>query len=110
MLTPETTRSLAKASGKQPETMILRAVRDYLRIHRWYVVRIQQGMGCHKGVSDLVAVRDGRTVWIEVKTPTGRQSEAQRVFEHEIDGHGGEYHVVRSVEDAAAISGEELLC
>lgn len=96
--------------GKQPETLILHAVRDYLRVNRWYVVRIQQGMGCHKGVADLVATRDGRTAWIEVKTPTGKQSAAQRIFEHEIKAHGGEYHVVRSVEDAAEVSGEELLC
>jgi len=109
-LTPQQAgRALAHGAGKQPESLVLKSVRAYLRQFGWYVVRIQQGMGCHKGVADLVATREGRTVWVEVKTPTGRQSDAQREFEREIKAHGGEYVVVRCVEDAAAMSGDLCL-
>jgi len=109
-LSPEQAqRAYARGASKQPESLILRAIRDYLRAFGWYVVRIQQGMGSHKGVADLVAIRSGRTVWIEVKTATGRQSDAQLVFEREVRAHGGEYIVARSVEDAAAMSGDPCL-
>ncbi len=109
-LTPaEATRAYAKGKGKQPESLILAAVRDYLRQFGWLVVRLQQGMGAHKGVADLYALRNGRSVWCEIKTPTGRQSAHQREFERQIKAHGGEYHVLRCVEDAIAMSGEECL-
>jgi hypothetical protein len=83
----------------QPETVILRAVRRHLETDGWHVVRLQQGLGCVKGAADLVALKDGRTVWLEVKTATGRQSDYQRDFEKTIAAHGGQYRVVRGVAD-----------
>lgn len=51
-----------------------------------------------------VACRCGRfhgvAVALEVKTPTGRQSKAQRRWEQAWTRRGGVYAVVRSVEDA----------
>ena len=85
----------------QPESLILRAVRGHLERGGWYVVRIQQGLGCVKGIADLVAMKDGRTCWIEIKTPSGRQSDYQVAFERAIVAHGGQYRVVRSVDDVA---------
>ena len=105
----QATRAIAKGNGKQPESAILKAIRQYLTAFGWHVVRIQQGMGCHKGIADLHALRNGRSVWIEVKTPTGRQSEHQRAFEREVTAHGGEYIVARCVEDVVAMSGEAVL-
>jgi len=93
----------------QPETAILRAVAGYLRAAGWYVIRIQQGMGCHKGMSDLVCIRKGRVVFAEVKTPKGRLSDWQQGFRQVIANEGGEYVVLRSVEDAIAMSGETVL-
>ena len=110
-LTPaQAQRALAKGKRQKPETLILNAVRKYLRAVGWYVVRHQKGLGCQKGIADLSCTRGGRTVWVEIKTATGAQSDDQRDFEREIITHGGEYHVLRSVEDAAVMSGEELLC
>ena len=40
----------------KPEAVILNQVRDYLQLNGWYVIRIQQGMGCHKGLSDLICL------------------------------------------------------
>ena len=85
----------------QPESLILRAVRRELERAGWFVLRQQQGLGSVKGVADLVALRDGRTVWLEIKTATGRQTPDQVVFETAIVRHGGEYRVVRCVDDLA---------
>lgn len=54
-----------------------------------------------RGVADLVVfMPQGRTVWLEVKTPTGTQSKHQKAFQNKLSGLGHEYYVVRSVEDA----------
>ena len=86
--------------GEPTENEIQSAIREYLRMRGWYVIRIQQGMGAHRGLSDLIAVKDGRVVFAEIKTPRGRLSEYQERFREEIAAHGGEYAVLRSVEDA----------
>ena len=86
--------------GEPTEKEIQNEIRRYLQIRGWYVIRIQQGMGAHKGLSDLIAVKGGRVVFAEIKTPRGRLSEYQREFERELAAHGGEYVVLRSVEDA----------
>jgi len=92
-------KAAQKASGQQPETAILRAVRDYLRVQGWLCVRMQQGMGSHKGIADLYCLKDGRSVWLEIKTPTGKQSRYQKAFQGDVEAYGGEYVVVRAVDD-----------
>jgi len=84
---------------KESESGILRAVRDYMRLRGWFVIRMQQGLGSHKGISDLVAVKEGLTVWIEVKTAKGKLSKHQQQFQKQIKEFGGIYIVVRGVED-----------
>lgn len=54
------------------------------------------------GGSDLVGVFRGRAVFIELKTPIGRQSKEQRQFQQLVERKGGIYVVIRSVEDARA--------
>lgn len=60
-------------------------------------------MGLRSGVSDLVLLLPGRTIFVEVKTPSGRQSENQRRFQERVQELGCEYYIVRSVEDVHAI-------
>jgi hypothetical protein len=62
-------------------------------------VKIHQSLGSYRGIADLYALKDGRSAWIEVKTPKGRQSEAQLQFEDDVKKHGGSYIVARSLED-----------
>ena len=92
-------KAAQKASGQQPETGILRAVRQYLQTRGWWVVRMQQGMGSHKGIADLYCLKDGRSVWLEIKTPTGKQSAKQKVFQGDVEAYGGEYAIARAVDD-----------
>lgn len=85
------------------EIDILRQVRDYLRWQGWYVYRNHQSLGSHKGLSDLTAVRDGKTVWIEIKKPGGKLSEHQIKFGEEIETHGCKYLIVKNIEDCEVI-------
>jgi Holliday junction resolvase-like predicted endonuclease len=84
------------------EADILRQARDYLRLKGWLVYRMQQGLGAHRGFPDLVAVKAGQVLFVEVKTRTGRLSQHQEAFRDEIEGQGLRYIVVRSVEDIIA--------
>lgn len=91
---------LSKAKpNTQTENQIQSAIREYLHWKGWFVIRHQQGLGCHKGLSDLTAIKDGHVVWIEVKTPRGSQSDCQKEFEAKVIDHGGQYLLARSVDD-----------
>ena len=85
---------------KVTEADIRRQVRDYLRIRGWFVFHILQGgVGVYRGITDLIAVRDGRVLFIELKTARGRQSVHQVKFQSDIEAHGGEYVLCRGVDD-----------
>lgn len=68
--------------------------------------------GVPKGFSDLIAVRDGRIYFLEVKTETGRPSEEQvRFLAAMRDRYGCVAEIVRSVEDAVrAVEGTGKTC
>lgn len=52
------------------------------------------------GEADLTLFqRSGKTVFIEVKTPTGRQSKQQRAFQKRVEELGFEYIIARNLED-----------
>jgi hypothetical protein len=89
------------AMTTQPETAIVRAVRKCLEQGGWYVIRHQAGMGTHRGLADLQAIRTGEVVMVEVKTQTGRLSEAQEQFGKSWQAGGGTFIVARSVDDVA---------
>lgn len=81
------------------ESDIRKQVQEYLRWKGWFVYYNLQGLGCYPGLPDLVAVKAGRVVHIELKTKRGRQSDKQYEFECDLKVAGGEYMVVRGIED-----------
>ena len=83
----------------QPETLIRRAIVQLLKLDGWDVTYHQQGPLCRKGFPDLTALKDGRTLYIEVKTKTGKQSAYQVEFQQICEAHGGTYVLARSVDD-----------
>ena len=87
----------------QKETYIRRSISDALRRSGWDVTYHLQGVGCRKGFPDLTAMKDGRTVYIEVKTPSGRQSDYQKEFERICISHGCRYILARSKDDIAEL-------
>lgn len=89
-----------KIKAKITETDIRRVLVDYMRCKGWFVYHCLAGLGSYPGLSDLVAVKDGRIVHIEVKRPgTGLQSENQKKFQADLEAAGGEYLIARSIED-----------
>ena len=84
---------------KQSESVVLSQVREILKLDGWDVTRHQQGLGSRRGFPDLTALKNGVTLYIEIKTPTGRQSPYQVEFQRICESHGGTYILARSVDD-----------
>lgn len=81
------------------EKEIVKELRKYWKQNGWYVIRNQQNIGSHKGLSDFTIIKGGIVIFVEVKSDKGRQSPAQKLFEKDIVQHGGYYCVCRSVDD-----------
>ena len=58
--------------GGLPENAVREEVLTYLKVNHWIVARIEQRMGMAKGIPDLIAEKDGRAIWIELKSRGGR--------------------------------------
>lgn len=95
------TRKVSQGYGtqKQKESYVLDQVREALRLDGWDVTRHQQGLGSRKGFPDLTALKDGKTLYVEIKTPVGVQSIYQKDFEACCKAHGGTYILARCLED-----------
>ena len=59
--------------------------------------------GLRKGAPDLIAGKDGRCYWLELKTTVGRQSEEQKAFQALAPVFGAQYIVVRTLDDLKGI-------
>ena len=88
-----------KKSHVLTESDIRKQIRDYLRIRGYLVLYFLQGLGCYPGLSDMCAIKDGQTLWLEIKKPGGKLSEKQIEFKRQIEAHGGTYIVVTGFED-----------
>ncbi len=81
------------------ESDIRKQIQDYLRWKGWFVYYNLQGLGSYPGLSDLVAMKDGRTIHLEIKTPRGKQKANQVTFQENVESAGGTYKVARCLED-----------
>jgi len=102
---------------KHTESMIQRAILDYLGLISKHepVYYFRAGSGAFQtaqgryvktgrpGVPDIICCAYGKFLGIEVKTEKGRQSQAQKQAEQDIDRAGGDYFIVRSVSDMKQI-------
>ena len=97
------------------ESSILKQVEEWLTLHRFWFMRCNNSAGkaqsgmfmrsftCNghpvKGVSDIYAIKDGVTFWIECKRPVGGVlSVDQRNFLDAMNRHGAVGIVVNSIE------------
>ena len=62
-----------------------------------------------KGMSDLIGIvqPSGRFLAIEVKTPTGKQTDHQAAFQRTITEMGGIYVLARSIDDVTFLQNEQ---
>ena len=88
---------------KASEADVKKLVQDYMQIKGWFIFPIIQSLGSYKGISDYIAIKAGRTVYIETKSPAGKQSQDQIDFQADIEAKGGEYFLVDCYEDLIKI-------
>lgn len=55
------------------------------------------------GLPDIFLIKEGIFYGLEVKRPNTKQSDAQLLFQKELENAGGKYFVVRSIEDVQAL-------
>lgn len=63
--------------------------------------------GFRKGAPDLIAGKDGKSYWLELKTPVGKQSAEQVAFSSVARLFGAEYRVVRTLDDIKDLCDEK---
>lgn len=91
------------------------AIVRFLRLNRFFVFAVPNGgnrdaktgaylkdEGVMAGVSDLIIMHDGRIVFVEVKTDTGRQRPTQVAFQQAVEAEGHRYLIWRSLDDVIA--------
>jgi len=61
--------------------------------------------GVLSGVSDLILIAMGRTIYIELKDYKGKQSPSQIDFQNAVELLGHKYYIVRSVKEFKIILG-----
>lgn len=59
--------------------------------------------GCPKGTADILVITAGRVIFFELKTETGRMSNAQASFKLAVEEQKAEYYVIRSVNEAIGV-------
>ena len=98
-------RTVQWQTGKKitPETRIKREIKQGLSYTGWFCFHVLQGMGAHKGIPDMIATKKGITLFIEVKSPKGKQSPHQVEFQRQIEGVGGNYIVARNFDDVYTV-------
>lgn len=80
------------------EVYLTRRIKEVLRQHGFWVMKVHGSAFC-SGYPDLLAIRGGRAMWLEVKYGDGRLTELQAVRLKEVRNAGCVAEVVRSVED-----------
>jgi hypothetical protein len=79
------------------ESAIQSKVIKELDAHGWYVVKLMQTN--KNGIPDLIAHKEGRTIYMEIKRPNLRPTPLQDLRHKEIKSHGIMVHTIRSVSD-----------
>ena len=79
------------------ESAIQSKVIKELEAHGWYVVKLMQTN--KNGIPDLIAHKEGRTIYMEIKRPNLRPTPLQDLRHLEIKSHGIMVYTIRSVSD-----------
>ena len=79
------------------ESSIQTAISKAFTENGWFVVKIM--MASKNGIPDLMAIKNGRTIFIEVKNEIGKLSKIQEYRIKEMQQHGAEVIVARSKEE-----------
>lgn len=79
------------------ESQLQTQIKERLTKHGWFVVKLMTTSV--NGMPDLMAIRKGRVIFLEVKTQEGVFSKLQEYYIDKLNELGVFARVVRSVED-----------
>ncbi len=96
---------LKRFKFKLSENDIKTQVKQYLDLRGWYHFPILQGLGSFDGIPDRIAIKNGRTLYLEIKKPGGKQSPGQVDFERNIKFQKGEYYLIDDLDSLIKIIG-----
>ena len=91
-----------RATLKITENDVKDQAKDYLTKTGWFSFPLLQGLGSYHGLPDRIAIKNGWVVFIEFKSPTGKQSEKQIEFQTMIELKGGVYLLIDNLDDLMA--------
>lgn len=84
---------------KLSENDITKSIRSFLRFKRIFHWKVWQGMGSTPGVPDILAIKNGKIIGIEVKTDRGKLSDKQIEFMTAMRDQGAMVFVARSAKE-----------
>ncbi|MCX8113418.1 MAG: hypothetical protein N3E49_09565 [Bacteroidia bacterium] len=91
---------------RREEARIEQAVATALRLHGWIVAKVANEVGYYrrvpalaKGFPDLIALRRGRAVFLEVKAQYRKPTPVQTLRHEQLRAEGFEVRVVRGLAD-----------
>lgn len=102
-----------KATGAPSEKSIETSIISWLKLNGYFAFKIENG-GVHNaksgghffnhrtrlaGIADICLLVNATSVWLEVKSAIGKQSNHQKAFEQMVKESGNHYFLVRSIED-----------
>ena len=93
-------KTIAEDAHSGPERDLHDQIEAELIRRRWYYVhsRMDKRSTQNKGVPDfIIAAPNGRTIWMEVKTKSGKLDENQTITKHVLTALLHEHCVVRSM-------------
>jgi Holliday junction resolvase len=82
-----------------PENAVKAEVRGYLKLTGWFVFPVLQGLGAYRGISDMIAIKNGLVLFIECKSKRGKLNGEQMKFKEDLKWNGGHYIVARGYEE-----------
>lgn len=99
------------------ETQIQKSIMQYLQLMNYTYFRIntkgefmrkENGdyvlkKNINRGFSDILCIYQGKPIFLEVKSKTGKLTPHQKEFGKRVVGSGGYFFVVRSVDDVKEI-------
>jgi hypothetical protein len=106
---------MARTEATEGETQS--AICEYLERRRHFFFRINntpiydarrgifraQPKYTPRGVADILVVKNGKAIFIEVRREKGKMSPEQHEFGRNVVLAGGDYHIVRSIDDVQRI-------
>ncbi len=81
------------------ETKTKQQIKDYLNLKGIDWFYNAQGLGSYKGLSDLTILRNGKSIYAEIKTPKGKLSPYQEKFKEMCKRNKNQYWVIRSLDE-----------